>query len=223
MFPSNWKISQWMGILFLIIILFFIWGFFRNPQYQNEPSNLINSFIESPFTEPINRTTQKIRQIPQEDLNPNNLNPIDLTPEESSESEESSEEIPLPPPVSPKKKPVRPAGSRKEYLCREIMEKIYQVPFEKAYPDFLRNPETGGQLELDIYNDNLKIAVEYNGIQHYRWPNFTRQSKEAFIAQVRRDNYKIEQCDKNNVYLIVVPYTVPEHLLHNYIKNRLPD
>ena len=103
------------------------------------------------------------------------------------------------------------------------MERIYGVPFKTIRPDWLRNPETGAKLELDCYNDELKIAVEYNGEQHYKWPNFTNQTYEQFINQVRRDKLKTELCDRNGVYLIPVPYNVSHDKIPEFIMSHLPE
>jgi len=56
-------------------------------------------------------------------------------------------------------------SSKGETECRRVIESIFNKPFNKARPDFLRNMVTGGEynLELDCYNNSLKIAVEYNG------------------------------------------------------------
>ncbi len=113
--------------------------------------------------------------------------------------------------------------SKKEELCRQIIEEIYQKPFPPARPDWLKNPDTGRPLELDCYNDDLKIALEYNGQQHYCFPNHTGQNKESFIAQVRRDIFKVNKCDEHGVFLINVPYTVPDHLLKEYIAYYTPE
>lgn len=131
----------------------------------------------------------------------------------------------LPQPVNPsvytrtKGRPV----SRGERICCQTMTNIYGVPFTSQYPDWLWNPETGKQLELDCYNDELKIAVEYNGEQHYKWPNFTNQTHQEFINQVRRDEFKMDVCDRNGVYLIVVPYTIPHDNIPAYIMAHLPE
>ena len=113
--------------------------------------------------------------------------------------------------------------SRGERLCCQTLERIYGAPFASVWPDWLRNPETGETLELDCYNDDLKLAVEYNGEQHYKWPNFTNQSHQQFINQVRRDTFKVDTCDRNGVYLIVVPYNVPYDNIPTYIMSHLPE
>lgn len=113
--------------------------------------------------------------------------------------------------------------SRGERICREAMEEIYGMPFISVRPEWLTNPETGQKLELDCYNDQLKIGIEYNGEQHYNWPNFTNQSKEEFINQVRRDMLKIELCQLFNVYLISVPYHIAHDDIFKFIFDRIPE
>jgi hypothetical protein len=113
--------------------------------------------------------------------------------------------------------------SKCEMVCKEAIEEIYNKPFLCVRPNFLKNPETKRNLELDLYNDELKIAVEMNGIQHYKWPNYTGMTKKQFINQIRRDRFKVEACDANGVYLITVPYTVPPDKVKKYIWNHLPE
>lgn len=107
--------------------------------------------------------------------------------------------------------------SKGERICRATLENIYGVPFPNIRPDFLINPETGARLELDCYNKDLGIAVEYNGEQHYKFPNRFSKTKKDFINQVRRDMLKAELCDRNKIYLITVPYNVPHDMIPGYI------
>lgn len=113
--------------------------------------------------------------------------------------------------------------SKGEAITRKAMQDIYGVPFISARPDFLKNPETHENLELDCYNADLAIAAEYNGIQHYLWPNYTNQTEQQFHNQLRRDEFKINQCDLNGVYLITVPYEVPYDMIPKYIEYYLPE
>lgn len=113
--------------------------------------------------------------------------------------------------------------SRGETECRRVLEQLYNRPFNKARPDFLSNPVTGGEynLELDCYNDELKIAVEYNGVQHYKYTPYFHKSREAFQNQKYRDYMKRELCQKNGVTLIEVPYSVPIGEIEQYLRKRL--
>jgi hypothetical protein len=120
-------------------------------------------------------------------------------------------------------KALAPRVSKGQAACCRVLEGIYNRPFRTIRPSFLRNPETGRNLELDCYNEELKLALEYNGIQHYRWPNFTNQSREEFLNQVRRDQLKVDLCDLNKVYLITVPYNVAPENIEAYIRYYLPE
>ena len=100
------------------------------------------------------------------------------------------------------------------------MKQIYGVEFTSVWPDWLINSETGKNMELDCYNDQIKIAVEYNGIQHYEWPNYTGQTKEEFLNQVRRDKLKNELCQLNNVRLISVPYKIKHENIYSFLKSK---
>jgi hypothetical protein len=109
----------------------------------------------------------------------------------------------------------------KEEECRKILESIFGVPFPRVRPSWLVNPKTGHNLELDCYNQSLKLALEYNGIQHYKHPNFTGQSKEEFERQQERDEIKRQECQKKNIKLIEVPYNIPTAELETFIRSKL--
>lgn len=114
--------------------------------------------------------------------------------------------------------------SKSEEECRRAMESFYPGHlFKKQRPKWLVNPDTGHCLELDCYNEELEIAVEYNGIQHYEFPNYFMTRKEEFIAQLRRDQTKKEICEQHNVYLIIVPYTVKIDEIKDYLYFYLPE
>lgn len=121
-------------------------------------------------------------------------------------------------PAEPKKKKC----SKGEAIVRQTLEEHYRKPFPNIRPEFLRNPETNRKLELDCFNSELKLAAEYNGSQHYIWPNYTGQSYEQHIRQRRRDRYKLEVCDKIGIHLIIIPYTVKHNFIPNYVIQRLP-
>jgi hypothetical protein len=128
--------------------------------------------------------------------------------------------------------PVRPQSERKETakysegerLCKEAAEKIYGVTFHHSvWPSWLRNPETGKPIELDLYNEDLKIAIEYHGRQHYEYiPHFHRNGPHEYESQRRRDNYKLDICDENGVYVITVPHYLPNDKIEAWIRYHDP-
>lgn len=122
--------------------------------------------------------------------------------------------------------PSTPRGDSKgETECRRVMQLIFNQPFPKARPVFLNNPVTGGNfnLELDCYNPNLKIAVEYNGVQHYKYTPYFHKNQEAFNNQKYRDYMKQVMCRDNGVTLIEVPYTVKVDEIEDFLRERVKD
>jgi hypothetical protein len=91
-------------------------------------------------------------------------------------------------------------------------------------PKFLTNPNTGRALEIDCYCPELGCGVEYNGLQHYEYPNIFNKSEEEFEQQVERDLIKRELADLNGTPIFTVPCTVdsvvfdPQSQKYNHIK-----
>lgn len=108
------------------------------------------------------------------------------------------------------------AKFKTEEWCRKIIQYITGKKFIKVRPNWLKNPSTGRNLELDCYSSDLKIALEYNGSQHYEYHKF-HKNKDAFYKQIYRDKVKKQLCIKNGISLIMVPYTIPKYNLFSYI------
>lgn len=127
------------------------------------------------------------------------------------------------PTVKQTTKPHRPKDSRGELECRRVLEKLFNRPFNKARPNFLNNPVTGGNfnLELDCYNKDLKLAVEYNGAQHYKYIPYFHKNMESFHNQKYRDYMKQQMCKDNGIILIEVPYTIPVENIEKYLISEL--
>ena len=109
--------------------------------------------------------------------------------------------------------------SKPERECCEVMTELTGLQFYSTRPDFLKNIITGRNLELDCYNHELRLAVEYNGMQHYRYPNKFHKSKEQFENQLIRDDMKRLLCDRNGIYLITVPYT-ESHRIKEFLTDK---
>lgn len=120
-------------------------------------------------------------------------------------------------------RPSPPKESRGELECRRVLQKLFKRPFDKARPDFLRNPVTGNlhNLELDCYDAILNLAIEYSGVQHYKFTPYMHRNKEAFRNQQYRDYMKATMCKENGINLIVVPYTVKLEDIEGYLVREL--
>jgi hypothetical protein len=108
-----------------------------------------------------------------------------------------------------------------KYICVpycKVLPFYFQKPFGKCRPDFLKNPVTGENLELDLYNEELNLGIEYNGVQHYKFNSFMhKDSNDRFQNQQYRDLIKKDLCEKKGIKLITVPYTIPEHRIASFL------
>lgn len=114
-----------------------------------------------------------------------------------------------------------PKESKGEKKCKEVLERLFAKPFNKIRPDFLKNVVTGKNLEMDCYNDELKLCVEYSGKQHYVYTPGIHKNYEAFMNQKYRDEIKKKLCQENGIKFIEVPYTVKEGEIEEFLKKEL--
>jgi hypothetical protein len=92
-----------------------------------------------------------------------------------------------------------------EEICRQYFEQLFNMPFPKCRPKFLKNERTGYKLELDGFCKELGIAFEHHGQQHFRQKTSFSDSKESFEKRLEYDKLKIKLCKENNIKLIIIP------------------
>ena len=113
-------------------------------------------------------------------------------------------------------------SSKGEMECKRFLEFFFQKPFDKIRPDFLTNPITNAPLELDMYNAELNLAVEYNGSQHYTFNRMMHNnSRDRFQNQQYRDYIKRNICRDRGIDLIIVPYTVRADKIGEFLLTEL--
>lgn len=59
-------------------------------------------------------------------------------------------------------------------------------------------------LYADFYLPSLKVMVEVNGQQHYKFNNHFHKSQANFRASLSRDNNKVKWCEINDIQLVVL-------------------
>ena len=106
--------------------------------------------------------------------------------------------------IAPAIKPIKnnKFESKGERYCRQVLETRYKKPFPNRRPDWNINPKTGCRLELDCYNAEMKLAIEYND---HKKP-YKDQSQKSLEYQQACDQQKKYNCKQRGVTLIVVPY-----------------
>ena len=100
-------------------------------------------------------------------------------------------------------------GLIKSGLHNENERKLFFL-IKESYPDaiYQYRDEWLGYYSLDIYIPSLKIAIEYQGGQHYKSINFYGGEK-TFKDNQRRDKNKKELCLSHGVKLIEWKYDMP--------------
>jgi hypothetical protein len=114
------------------------------------------------------------------------------------------------------------ANSVKEEVCRSSMIEA----FGDCYSfDRTRKVEwltsTKANLELDCYEEDLKVACEHQGQQHYEFMPQWHKTQDKFQAQLDRDALKAKLCKDNGVTLIIVPYNIGFKKVRPFIRTEL--
>jgi len=181
-------------ILFILIIVYFF------PITDQSPS--VKSKNSTPSTIPI--SSRYIRRINSED--------VSIIPDHYFNINRSSPLFKSPKVIeTPKKFFVfnenqRVFRSLPEKLTCKVFEEFLEREVEvNIRPNFLKNPKTGRNLELDMYDPVTKIAIEYNGATHYEHVPFFNNDLQN---QQEKDELKKKLCSDNGIILITVPYTV---------------
>lgn len=108
--------------------------------------------------------------------------------------------------------------SKGEKLFRETLERIVGAKFPKAMPEWLVNPYTGYTMELDGYNEDLKLAFEYNGEPHF---NVKKTFEKSSAVAQKKDDLKIQICGYYKVKLLVPTYKLKPKYYKDWIKTQL--
>jgi hypothetical protein len=113
-------------------------------------------------------------------------------------------------------------SSNLERYALAALERIFAgKKFDKIRPPWLCNPHTGRACELDLYNEELKIAVEVQGVQHYVYPNSWHKNRQEWEDLQYRDKLKEHLCKQAGVMLIHVPFTVQQKRVEQFICSEL--
>jgi hypothetical protein len=110
-------------------------------------------------------------------------------------------------------------STKHENMCRNIFEEIFNKKFPTVRPDWLRKRTKKYKLQLDGYCEELNLAFEFNGPQHYKWVKDFHRTKLHFIEQKIRDRIKQKVCHKNGTKLIIIKYNKSIRYDKQYYKN----
>lgn len=107
-----------------------------------------------------------------------------------------------------------PNCSKGHYVTKKILEHIF--PYQKVVEE-----EPIGNLSVDLYIPQLKIAFEYHGVQHGKFNDFFHGTKSDFTKGQENDWAKSEMLESQKISLIVIYHD--EKLSINLIKSKLEE
>lgn len=110
--------------------------------------------------------------------------------------------------------------SKSEANVIKHLEAITGAKFPTVYPAWLVS--NGSPMELDGYNDKLKIGLEFSGPLHTKWSPQT-EDYYKYYDRIVKDRMKRRICKAHGVYLIVIDMSLPVDKQKDYLKSRLWD
>ena len=105
-----------------------------------------------------------------------------------------------------------------EKKCRNILEDLTGLKFSST------RRVLPNRYELDMYNEQFKLAFEYDGEQHSIYPSFWHKTKDDFKKQQNRDKFKDEICLKLGITLERISYRIARKgtaFLTDFLRDRL--
>lgn len=111
-------------------------------------------------------------------------------------------------------------------IAKLYLERFTGLPFPSTRPSFLKY-ETGAKLELDGFNEELKVAFEYNGMGHY--VRDSRQKERDFLKLQKRDVWKKQKTEEIGIKLLILsegrsgvnPDSIRERVLDFLIRSKI--
>ncbi len=95
-----------------------------------------------------------------------------------------------------------------ENFCRSVFEEKFGYKFPPIKAKWLMGNKNR-PLELDGYCEELKLAFEYNGRQHYELVSAFKMAEEDLLYTQERDAIKVKKCKDEGVTLVVIPTIRP--------------
>lgn len=103
-----------------------------------------------------------------------------------------------------------------------LLNNHIQFETQKSFPS-CRFKDTGHLARFDFYLPKYNVIIEYDGEQHFKSNKTGWYTKDYFLARAKKDKYKTEWCQENNIHLIRIPYTKYDELSIEMIKELIQE
>jgi len=90
--------------------------------------------------------------------------------------------------------------SKGQTLLTSVAKKL--LPGQKI----INEHHLGDRLKLDVYCPSYKLALEFHGIQHFKYSPLFFDSREEFLEAQKRDTKKAQMCAEQGIALVVFRY-----------------
>lgn len=113
-------------------------------------------------------------------------------------------------------------SSKGEKTVSKILDSLnIEYETQKRFKDLVYK----NNLVFDFYIPSLNIAIEYDGIQHFKPTKFggvsDEEANENLKQQRIKDNLKNEYCIKNGINLLRIPYTISNEEINGLIESKV--
>lgn len=90
------------------------------------------------------------------------------------------------------------------YVSQQLSVHFSQYVIRENFrPDWL-NTNNGGNLELDFFIEELNLAIEVQGQQHWMFVPFFHGDKEGYDRRIKYDNQKRNICKGRDIRLVEI-------------------
>jgi len=104
---------------------------------------------------------------------------------------------------------------RANYVIGVVANMLKEDPIYEWSSEWLLNPEGNNRLYVDGYFSKNKIAIEYDGEQHFKYIPFLHgHDEEKFKRQQMLDRHKENMLNENNIKVIRFRYDEPLTVEH---------
>lgn len=108
--------------------------------------------------------------------------------------------------------------SKLHIRCRDILYEMF--PAMQIAEEVLVNVRPTSRQFFDFYINKIKLVIEVNGQQHYKFNSLFHSTPRDFLYQRKLDNDKREWCAINNISIVELPYNEGDEAWIQRIKNR---